>query len=239
MSESAAMPRGDQAAGVSPSWDPLSVASVTEVVYGQLRGRILGGIAPGQPLKLIGIASELGVSTTPVRVAIERLVADGLVVHQGRKGSTVAPLSLTDFRDIYAVRRGLEGNAARTGAAKLSDVELGHMEERMARLNKIASPNKAQVDEYLECEWQIHLICYGAAGHRRLLKEIQAYRRQAERYFRLALSEGINVVDDLSHQRDFCQACTDRDSARAESMAHVLIDWTVDRVSPLLEHLGQ
>jgi DNA-binding GntR family transcriptional regulator len=226
-----APPRLPQAPGV------LSIASVTEVVYQHLRLRILSGMTPGQPLRLNDVAAELGVSTTPVRMAIERLAGDGLVLHAGRKGASVAPLSLSDFQDIYAVRRGLEGTAARLGAGALTDSDISRMRLGLRRLDQIAASHKLQLDVYLEVEWEMHETCYRAAAHQRLLREIQAYRRQAERYFRLALHEGVNVRDDLEHQHHFFDACAERDPDRAETVAQLLLDWTVERVAPLIRNL--
>ncbi len=212
----------------------LSISSVSEAVYRHLQRQILSELSPGQPLRLRELANQLGVSTTPVRSALERLAADGLVLHTGRKGTTVAPLSLADFRDIYAVRRSLEGTAARLGAAALDASGVTAMEGQLSQLEHIASSARLRIGAYLGAEWEMHLICYRAAGHPRLLKEIEAYRQQAERYFRLALLDGANAASDLQHQRTFCDACASHDPGQAETAAQLLIDWTVEQVAPLI-----
>ncbi|HEY6538563.1 MAG TPA: GntR family transcriptional regulator [Candidatus Dormibacteraeota bacterium] len=210
---------------------------MTDLVYGRLRAMILRGMAPGTPLRLNELASELGVSTTPIRVAVERLRSEGLVVHRRGKGSSVAPLSVADLEDIYAVRNGLEGVAARLGAPRLSDDEIGvmrHCAERLGQLDHSASRDRKT---YLAVEWAMHEVCYGAAGYPRLLQEIRSYRHQTERYFRLALAEGINARDDLQHQIAFFEACAGRDPAGAEARARDLLEWTVERVAALLQGL--
>jgi len=212
----------------------LPVASVTDVVYGHLRRLILRQLAPGTPLRLNDLAADLGVSTTPVRVAVERLRAEGLVVHQRGKGSSVAPLSLDDLLDIYAVRVGLESVAASRGAPALDDAAIAVMRGDIYRLGTLNHDDLRDVPAYLEVEWSMHEICYRAAGHRRLLEEIRSYRRQAERYFRLALAQGMSARDDFQHQTAFFEACAARDSASAERMARTLLEWTVDRVAPIL-----
>jgi DNA-binding GntR family transcriptional regulator len=222
----------------SPQMGAISIASVTELVYRRLHAQILARMGPGQPLRLNDIAAELGVSTTPVRMAIERLAADGLVVQAGRRGASVAPLSLPDFRDIYAVRRGLEGAAARLGAALLTDAAIAQMRLQLHQLDRIARAPDPEVDTYLKVEWEMHEICYRAPGHQRLLKEVQAYRRQADRYFRLVLLENVNLLDDLEQQRAFCEACAQRDPTQAERSAQMLLDWTVERVAPLIGDLS-
>ncbi|HUY08295.1 MAG TPA: GntR family transcriptional regulator [Candidatus Dormibacteraeota bacterium] len=212
----------------------LSIASVTEVVYDHLRGRILRGLAPGQPLRLNILAAELGVSTTPVRMALERLASDGLVIQAGRRGATVAPLSVADFQDIYAVRRCLEGAAARLGAALMTNAEREEMRQLSRRLQEIVQSTPPDLDQYLESEWQLHEVCYTACHYERMLAEIRSFRRQAERYFRLALAEGMNVLEDMDQQRDFCTACVSGDGGAAERVAIALLNWTVERVAPIL-----
>jgi DNA-binding GntR family transcriptional regulator len=149
----------------------------------------------------------------------------------------VAPLSLVDFKDIYAVRRGLEGTAALLGTPSITDADIAKMRAVLTQLDRVSAAAEINVDLYLTLEWEMHLTCYQASGHQRLLGEIQSYRRQAERYFRLALGDGVNLLDDLRHQRGFCAACTDRDPQQAESMAQLLLDWTVERVAPLIEDM--
>lgn len=84
----------------------------------------------------------------------------------------------------------------------------------------------------------MHEICYEAAGHRRLLQGIRSYRRQAERYFRLALAQSMNARHDLHHQTVFFEACAACDGAGAERMARTLLEWTVERVAPMLRMSG-
>ncbi len=223
----------------TPPADPgdlaaLPLASVTDVVYSHLRRMILRQLAPGTPLRLNDLAADLGVSTTPVRVAVERLRAEGLVVHQRGKGSSVAPLSLDDLLDIYAVRVGLESVAASRGAPALSDSAISVMRDHIRRLGTLNHDDLRDRPAYLEVEWAIHEICYEAAGHPRLLQEIRSYRRQAERYFRLALAQGMSTRDDFHHQTAFFEACAGRDGVATERMARTLLEWTVERVAPML-----
>lgn len=213
--------------------ETLAIQSVTELVYLRLRSEIIDGSAR-QALPLNEIALEMGVSTTPVRVAIERLAAEGLVVQVSRRGARVAPLSPEDFRDIYAVRRGLEGTAANLGTAAMTDRDRETMTALAQALDAIASRSKPAVSEYLDAEWAIHVVCYRAPGYTRLFDLIEAYRRQAERYFRIALVDDLNIHTDLDQQHRFVEACMARHPLRAESAAQRLIDWTVEKVGPIL-----
>jgi DNA-binding GntR family transcriptional regulator len=81
-------------------------------VYLTLRARFSdGGLAPGERLTEAALAQELGVSRTPVREALGRLLADGLVVPTAR-GVAVAALGREQIEQIYELRAVLEGLAA-------------------------------------------------------------------------------------------------------------------------------
>lgn len=213
----------------------LGVQLVTDAVYWRLRSGILEGMAPGSALRLSEIASELGVSTTPVRVALERLAADGLVIRSGRRGATVAPLSLTDFYDIYAIRRGLEGTAARFAAPLLSHQAGASMQDDVRTLDEMARDSSVRLDAYLATEWHMRMTCFMAAGHRRLLEAIESYRRQAERYLRLVFTSSDNFLADLEYQHLFCDTCISGDPDASESIAQRQMDWTVQHVAPMLQ----
>ena len=212
----------------------FQATSVTDDVYVYLRKLIMNGLASGHSLRLNELATELGVSTTPVRMALERLTADGLVIQENRRTCRVAPLSVEDFLDIYTIRCSLEGTAARLGAPNLTDGEISEVRAIFDRIEQIASYASSDVDEYLAIEWRMHEICYRASASRRLFNDVQSYRRLAERYFRLILTKSVNLLDDLEGQREFLGACVARDGAAAERVAVALLGWTVDHMAPML-----
>src|SRR2546426_1115964 len=102
----------------------LEIKSAEDHVFEALRARILRGLAPGSPLRLAEIADQYGVSMMPVRSALRRLEAEGLIRQLPRRGAVVAPLELSDLEEIQAVRAGLEGYAARLGAERIGETGL-------------------------------------------------------------------------------------------------------------------
>jgi DNA-binding GntR family transcriptional regulator len=210
--------------------DPTALFSAVEVhsaefvVYSALRREIVRGLAPGTPLRLAQLASRFQVSTMPVRSAIARLESEGLVVQRPRRGAVVTGLTVEDFTDLYSIRAGLEGEAARIGAVAVSDDDVDRMRSTWLEM----------VDVYLELEWRLHDICYEAGKRPRLLRLIRVYRRQAERYFRLSLGELRELAVDVEHQEELIAACADRDPDRAQQALRTLSDWTASKVLPAL-----
>src|SRR5699024_2960115 len=77
-----------------------------------------GVLAPGAVLAEVEQAARLGVSRTPLREAMGRLVADGLVVQQSPRVAVVSALDADEIKRLFEVRHGLEATAARLAATR-------------------------------------------------------------------------------------------------------------------------
>ena len=87
--------------------------------YATLLSEIQGGILPpGAVLGEVEQSTRLGVSRTPLREALGRLAADGLVVQQSPRVTVVAAIDTADIRALFEVRRALEETAARLAAVR-------------------------------------------------------------------------------------------------------------------------
>src|SRR5579863_2092525 len=92
----------------------LELATLTERAESSLESAIVKGqLPPGMKLRIAEIAKEFGVSATPMREALSRLVSRGLVVAVGQRGFRVAPTGADDLADITVTRVALESAALR------------------------------------------------------------------------------------------------------------------------------
>jgi DNA-binding GntR family transcriptional regulator len=212
--------------------EAIDVRSAEQEVYEALRLEITRGLAPGTPLRLAQVADRFKISTMPVRSALARLEAEGLVVQRPRRGAVVTDLTMDDFTDLYAIRMALEGVAARCGCVALSDDDLNLMRECYRGLTLLKLDGDDGIDQYLRLEWQLHDICYEAGRRPRLMRLVQTYRRQAERYFRLYLGARLDIEIDVANQAAFLHACEERNPERAEAAIRLLFGYTVDRLMP-------
>lgn len=113
--------------------EPLQIESVVDRVYAALRVRIVAGeLARGTKLRQEALAEELGVSRTPLREALRRLAAEGLVEFLPNRGARVAQLGLEQIRAAYEARLALEPGAARLAARRRPATELRAMREAIA-----------------------------------------------------------------------------------------------------------
>jgi DNA-binding GntR family transcriptional regulator len=92
----------------------LPHSSLGDEVYRLLWKRILDrGLRPGDKLSDLHLSHELGVSRTPMREALRRLVSDGIVQAERNRGFFVASFSASDIAEIYDLRATLETMALR------------------------------------------------------------------------------------------------------------------------------
>jgi DNA-binding GntR family transcriptional regulator len=212
-------------------------ASVEQLVERTLRELIVTGQLPeGTPLRQRDLAARLGVSPTPVRTSLLQLERDGFVEIGATGRAAVSRLTREDFEEIYAARLGLEGLAARLGAAATGEEEASRMRVLLGRLEELA--RRQAVDEYLALRWEFYAACYRASGRRRLVDEVERLYRRSERYNRLVLSSPERFRESVGRYRRFLSACEARNGDDAERVIHDSLRWAVDRTAGSLPSEG-
>ncbi|WP_170920763.1 GntR family transcriptional regulator [Enhydrobacter aerosaccus] len=122
--------------------------SLSAIAYGALLDMILRGtIAPGELVTERQIAARLDMSRTPVREAVRRLEGEGTLERQRTGALVVRPYSMEEFLHALAVRRLLEGEAARLAAGKISPKLLAAARERIDRLRREGLADAAHQDD--------------------------------------------------------------------------------------------
>lgn len=133
--------------------------SLSNLVYRDLKEKILKNILlPGDKLIEMEIASNLGVSRTPVREALKKLEEDGLVTSFPRKSFIVSKISVKEAKNLYIVRKSLEPLAVELLARK----GLNEKTEYFQKVNedlRIAIDNKdEELAQNLIIEWNMALV---------------------------------------------------------------------------------
>jgi DNA-binding GntR family transcriptional regulator len=101
-----------------------------EAAYRYIRNAIQRGqFKPGERLREIELAKQIGLSRTPIREALSRLETEGLVAHDVTRGVVVAELDYRMVTELYYMREVLEGTAARLVAQHASDVEISILDD--------------------------------------------------------------------------------------------------------------
>ncbi|XDA99635.1 GntR family transcriptional regulator [Sulfitobacter sp. LCG007] len=127
--------------------DPdISELSQGELAYLRINQAVRAGtLRPGDRLRETEVAARLGLSRTPVREALRRLEADGVVEHRPRIGATVRSLSHPEMVELYEMRIVLERTAAGMAAKHASPAEADEMADINAELARTAGDAPAAV----------------------------------------------------------------------------------------------
>ena len=140
-----------------------------EQVYDVLHENILAGrYAAGAWLRQEEIASQLGVSMTPVREALDLLVSSGLAERVPYKGVRICDPSSSDILEAYGLRLLLEGAATFSAAAKINDRELAGLRGLLERIRPLVALRDMPEERALGRE--LHSAIVAAAGSRLLHK---------------------------------------------------------------------
>ena len=196
------------------SADPAGYRTKAEWAYLQLRQWIQSGaLEPEERLDQEDLAARLGVSRVPLRQALIKLQADGLVVSRPHAGATVAPLSLADAEDIYAARAVLEPMLTEIAAARIADEAVSELEHLTAEQQKaLEAGDRAH---FLSLDREFHERLYTEAGYRTSLDLVKRLRDLSERYVAAYQGEAERSNATLVEHREIVQLCAERDGVGA------------------------
>lgn len=137
-------------------------------VYQHLREAILNDkLLPGTELSEVALAAELGVSRGPIREAMGRLAAEGLVTVTPRRGSVVRLLTADELIEAYQVREALEVMAVRLAVPRLTKASLGRLEALAEQMSRHAQ--QGDMAEFFNANVAFHESFCELSGNRKLL----------------------------------------------------------------------
>lgn len=194
----------------------LTTSNLADGVYHQLREDVLlGRLRPNELLVESELAERLAVSRTPVREGLQRLASEGLIVSRRRRW-VVYEHSLAEIREIYEIRAGVEGFAARLASQRATAEQLAAIAEvtRSRRLNKTRGD-----ENMVESNERFHQLITEAAGNSRLQALVEHNRlfyfnNQVARLYR----EG-DIEHSQAQHMALVEALEERDADRAEQLA--------------------
>ncbi|HEY9306784.1 MAG TPA: GntR family transcriptional regulator [Microbacterium sp.] len=197
--------------------------------YATLLDEIQSGILrPGAVLGEVEQAARLGVSRTPLREALGRLAADGLVAQQSPRVTVVTAIDAGDIREIFEVRRALEESAARLAAergdaAAFADLARDFAEVDLAGADAPAptSPATDGTDAYYALIERFDLALDSAVANDYLTAALRTVRTHLVRVRRLARDNPARLAASVAEHRLIAAAIAARDADLAAHATHV------------------
>jgi len=164
-----------------------------------------GRYAPGQRLVEADLTSELGVSRGPLREALGRLAAEGVLEIEPYRGAVVRRLTRDDLEDLFSVREVLEGEAARLAAQHVEERDhRARIEDAMRTAEELRT--RGDIATYIDANSRFHELIVEMSGSRLLARLVPSLHVHA---FRLLFRQMLMNKAAMEQSIDEHQAVAD------------------------------
>lgn len=186
-------------------------------VYDRLKDAIITGML--RPLERISenkVAADFGLSRTPVRQALQRLEAEGLIQVVPKRGSFVSRPTVEDILEIYQIRTPLEGVCARVAAERIEAEQLVTL-DRLVKIEQGRGPGKVP-ERSLRAAAQFHAVIAGCSRNQRMATLLSDLQNQVHRVRVLWPSTVTRLTDTWVEHAKIVAALRAHDGAEAERL---------------------
>ncbi len=191
--------------------------SLSEQALGVIRRAIVvGELAPGSPVKDVELAGRLGLSRTPVREALARLVDEGLIESKPHSYTRVTPLDADAVRDAHAVVQSMHGLATRLAVPRLTQAHLDAL--RAANLRFAAAVNSGDLEDAIARDDDFHAVLVVACANKAVAATVGRYTPLLHRAIYLYFRSPLGRDSAPMHDR-IIAACEAGDATLAARLA--------------------
>lgn len=192
--------------------------SLVTAAYQRLRDEILrGAYPPGYKLRSDELRKKFNVGRSPIREALNRLLAEGFVTAEAHRGFRVSPISIEELQELVKARCWIDGMAMREGIAAHApewEERLIVALHRLSRSGPRVSEDRLAVLEWEERHRDYHRALVEGCGSRWMVKTSMELFDVAERYRLYATSE-IPERDEHAEHREIVNSCISRNGDEA------------------------
>lgn len=198
-----------------------------------------GALKPGERINVRKLALQFRVSHIPVREALKRLEATGVIASEPNKGALVPELSIEDVKKIIEIRKALEGLAAYLAAQRINPQTSRKLQSLVKRMRTAAKAK--DLFKLFDADNQFHRTLWELSGNPFLIKTLSALLLP---YFGFVAGKGYHAHrQDLTYvpqvHQEILDAVSSGDSDRARDAILIVhsksIDWLPIKPSPALE----
>lgn len=202
----------------------VRVPSLAGQVYEQITKAIITlDLPPGERVVIEQLAASLGVSRSPLREALPRLIGDGLLEEHSSGVLRVTPISVDYMREIREIRSGLEGTAAFLAATRIPADVLTDLESQFHLIE--LEIRRGEFRGYFEADTRFHEAVMRHCGNGHLMRMLGGLLKHVQRIRNFARTHtGAHVFASQSEHVETLSALMARDGRRAKELmeAHVL-----------------
>ena len=193
---------------------PVAMGTGADVVYMRLREAILSGeLAPGRAISQTRLAGELGVSRTPLREAVRSLRREGLVDGEANSMVRVAPVSIQDVEELFAVRIANEALGVQLTVPSMTAETDAELKQAMREMSALAAAGEFEAWQQPHRRFHACLVAGGGQRLCTMLSELYDYSERYRRVFQRNEPQSWSV--GAGEHEAIAQACHARDAAGA------------------------
>ncbi|MEN3274364.1 MAG: hypothetical protein V7631_154 [Massilia sp.] len=205
--------------------------TLPEVVYRALRQAILNGtFSPGQMLRQDDVATRLGVSRSPLREALPRLEAEGIVVLHPRRGYAVASLDPNEIAEVFDLRALLEAELARRAIANRTAADIARVYTLCAEMAALTEKDDDSLAQWFELNRKLHDALLAPANCPHHMRALEHSRNLIEAYIRTEVRLTGDLDQAQQEHAELAQAFVNGDTERFLACTRAHSQHTRDRL---------
>jgi len=191
---------------------------LSQKVYRVLKTKIVKGILKPKAKLLEGkIAQQLGVSRTPVREAIQKLIAEGFVKKTPNLSLSVIEISPFEYQEVLQVRATLEGLAARLLAKKITEIEIKQLQNNIEQTKDSVSANNLLA--FTDLNFRFHNLIVNNCGNNYLKKILNDLHNKYPQYRMRTLGFAGRLDSALEEHRKILEALKKREEKNVDRLS--------------------
>lgn len=210
--------------------------SLVQMAYEEIRRLIIEEeLNPGELLSENQLAEYLKMSRTPVREAIRRLQAEGIMESKQGLGTFLRPLTLKDVKNIYEVRMALELIACETAIDRITDDEIKAVRESLiALLERDKAGEPIERMEFSKLDGQIHDLIVKRSNNSYIKILMDQIYFHVDRYRIISFHVSLNMEESTRQHLELLDCLSERDLNKLKDRLHKHLEWSLDLI---LKHL--
>jgi DNA-binding GntR family transcriptional regulator len=216
---------------VTVAFDNLTLS---QRAYEHLRGEIMANrLAPGTELTEVALSRQLAISRGPIREALSRLAAEGLITMRPRRRAEVRSLTTQELIDAYQVREALEVMAVRLAIPRITEADLARLDDLIDQMAGHAG--RRAVADFFAANVAFHETLCELSGNDKLRETHHRLEGEIGRFQDRTLALRGSLDGSLTEHRAILAAIRLRDADKAAQLTADHIRVPVQRLQAALE----
>jgi DNA-binding GntR family transcriptional regulator len=172
-----------------------------------------GRLKPGQRLDELALTQRFGVSRTPIREALNRLAAQGILVPSGLRGLRVIEYSREELAQIFEAMHEIEVTCARMAALRLSLLSRSEIEG--AQADCLTAAENGDIHGYMRANERFHSQIYQATGNPHIAKIATEFRRKTGPFRAIKFASKADLIASAKSHEDLIKGLLSKDAKTA------------------------